>query len=285
MIRREIQLSENERLWLLVSQVDHARISGTLTQNLKEQCPQEVVEAITHHDDGWAEWEASPRINSEIGGPFSFLEMPLVESLPIWDNSIVAARKFGPLAGFIVAGHFYGLLGESDHAQEPAATAWLTAKRKVRTAWLDEWIRSNPANSLELAQQAQRQLAIADLFSLWLCCDTPLSAMSGGMLENSAMGLRLEKLWERYRISVIGAGRRHATPENTTEALAWVVAVDPFPFGTAPLSLSTTGKVVPVAEYDDWQDVEAASRPMELRWRLVPPDASGKLIDEAPTAG
>lgn len=285
MIRREIELSESERLWLLVSQVDHARISGILTQNLKVSYPIEVVEAITHHDDGWADWEASPKINPEVGGPFSFLEMPLVEALPIWDKSIAAARKFGPLAGFIVAGHFYGLLSEPDHAQEPAATAWLTAKRKVRTAWLDEWIRSNPANSLEQAQLAQRELATADMFSLWLCCDAPLAAASGGLLENSAMGLRLEKLWERYQFSVIGAGRRHATPENATEALAWVVAVDPYPFGTSPLSLSTTGKVVPVAEYDDWRDVEAVSRPMELRWRLVPPDASGKLTDEAPDAG
>lgn len=275
MIRREIQLSENEHLWLLVSQVDHARISGTLTRNLKDEFSQEVVEAITHHDDGWAEWEASPRINSDIGGPFSFLEMPLVEALPIWDRSIAAARKFGPLAGFIVAGHFYGLLSESDHAQEPAATAWLTAKRKVRTTWLDEWIRGNQSNSMEQAQQAQRQLALADLFSLWLCCDAPLAAASDGNLENSAMGLRLEKLWERYRFSVIGAGRRHATLDNTTEALAWVVAVDPYPFGTSPLTISTTGKVVPVGEYDDWQDVEAVSRPMELRWRLIPPNAAG----------
>lgn len=275
MIRREILLSENEHLWLLVSQVDHARISGTLTRNLKDGFSTEVVEAIAHHDDGWAEWEARPKINSEIGGPFSFLEMPLVEALPIWDQSIAAARRFGPLAGFIVAGHFYGLLGESDHAKEPAAVAWLTAKRKVRTAWLDEWIRGNQANSMEQAQQAQRQLALADLFSLWLCCDAPLAAAPNGMLENSAIGLRLEKLWERYRFSVIGAGRRHATLDNTTEALAWVVAVDPYPFGTSPLTISTTGKVVPVREYDDWQDVESASRPMELRWRLIPPDAVG----------
>lgn len=272
MIRREIQLSETEQLWLLVSQVEHARISGSLTRNLKEGYSTEVVEAITHHDDGWVEWEASPKINAEIGGPFSFLEMPLVESLPIWDQSIAVARKFGPLAGFIVAGHFYGLLNESEHAQEPAATAWLTAKRKVRTAWLDEWIRNNPANSLEQAQRAQRQLAIADLFSLWLCCDAPLAAASDGMLENSAMGLRLEKLWERYRFSVMGAGRRHATLEDTTEALAWVVAVDPYPFAMSPLSLSTMGKVVPVREYDDWRELEAVSRPMELRWRLMPAD-------------
>lgn len=272
MIRRELQLSESERLWLLVSQVDHARLSGAIARNLREQLPLEVIEAITHHDDGWAEWEAAPGINSECGGPFSFLEMPLEEALPIWDRSIAAARRFGPLAGFIVAGHFYGLLSESDHAQEPAATAWLAAKRKVRTAWLDEWIRADSQHSLEAAQHAQQQLAIADLFSLWLCCDAPLAADGEGMLEHSQMGLRLEKLWRQYRFSVIGAGRRHATPENPQEALAWVVAVEPFPFVDSPLSLSIVARVVPIREYDDWAEVEAASRPLELRWRLIPPD-------------
>ena len=86
-------------------------------------------------------------MNPEIGGPYSFLEMPLAESLTIWDGSIAAARKFGPLAGWIVAGHFYNLLADSDHANEPPAIAWLTAKRKVRTTWLDEWIRADPSHT------------------------------------------------------------------------------------------------------------------------------------------
>src|ERR1700754_3881963 len=133
MIRRDIQLAEDERLWLLISQVEHAHVSGELTRNLKEPFSHEVVEAITHHDDGWAGWEASPKLNPEIGGPYSFVEMPLPETLVIWDGSIAAARKFGPLAGFMVAGHFYNLLSGSEHAGQPAAIAWMAAKRKSRT--------------------------------------------------------------------------------------------------------------------------------------------------------
>ena len=81
MIRREIELSEGEKLWLLVSQVDHAHMSGELTRNDREEFSSEVVEAIKHHDDGWKTWESSPHINSAIGGPYSFLEMPLEVSL------------------------------------------------------------------------------------------------------------------------------------------------------------------------------------------------------------
>jgi hypothetical protein len=273
MIRREIELSEDERSWLLISQVEHARISGEITQHGSERFSHEVVEAITHHDDGWAEWEATPRINPAIGGPFSFLEMPLPESLVIWDNSIAFARNFGPLAGFIVAGHFYSLLSESDHRGEPGAVAWLAAKRKSRTAWLDEWVRLDPSHTLDAAKAAQAQLFTADLFSLWLCCDAPLGGDEPGVLEQSQMKLRAASLLKQYRFTSVGFGRRHATPDNPTEALAWVIAVDPYPFRMSPLSLSLPAQIAPAAAYTNWQELKTASRPIELRWRLMPPVA------------
>jgi hypothetical protein len=271
MIRREIEFAEGEKLWLLVSQVAHAHVSGQLTKHWKKSFLTEVVEAITHHDDGWSEWEAAPRLNPEIGAPYSFLEMPLAESLVIWDNSIATARKFGSLAGFIVAGHFYNVLSESDHAHEPAAIAWLAAKRKFRTAWLDEWLRANPTQSLDESKRAQQQLLIADLFSLWLCCDCPIGGEDASILEKSAMKLRTEKLLSQFHFSLVGFGRRHPTPENPLEALAWVISVDPYPFDTQPLSLSLISDAAPATRYANWQELKSMSRPMELRWRLMPP--------------
>jgi hypothetical protein len=273
MIRRGIALSERESVWLLISQVEHARISGELTQNSKEHFSPEVVQAITHHDDGWAEWETAPKLNPEIGGPYSFLEMPLAESLVIWDASIAAARKFGPLAGFIVAGHFYNLLSDSENAQQPAGIAWLAAKRKSRTVWLDEWVRENPSHTIEGAKRAQHTLLTADLFSLWLCCDAPIAGDDTGLLEQSPMRVRLQQLLGQVRFSLVGFGRRHATLENPMEALAWVIAVEPYPFQTSHLSLSITAVSAPVARYTTWYELMAASQPIELRWRLVPPGA------------
>jgi hypothetical protein len=271
MIRREIELEEGERLWLLISQVEHARISGELTRQLANAPSHEVVEAITHHDDGWAEWEVAPKLNPEIGAPYSFTEMPLTEALVIWDGSIAAARKFGPLAGFMVAGHFYSLLSNSEQAGQAAAVAWLAAKRKARTAWLDEWLRANPTHTLDQAKRAQHQLLMADLFSLWLCCDAPLAGDAATVQEDSPIKRRAATLMSEYQFSMIGSGRRHATPDNMTEALAWVIAVEPYAFAPSPLSLSLNAEFVPVAHYQRWQDLKVASRPMELRWRLMPP--------------
>jgi hypothetical protein len=259
MSRRDIEPPAGERSWQRGSPVAHAPISGEHPRHDKHGFAREVVEAVTHHDDGWSEWEAAPRLNPEVGGPYSFLEMPLAESLVIWDNSIAAARKFGPLAGFIVAGHFYNLLSESDHRGEPGAVAWLAAKRKARTAWLDEWVRITPANTLDEAKRAQQQLLIADLFSLWLCCDAPLAHDDVSILKQSQMKLRTEKLLGQYHFSTVGFGRRHATPDNPQEALAWVIAVEPYPFQSSPLSLALEAVIVPTARYANWPELKAAS--------------------------
>jgi len=274
MIRRELNFADGTDLWLLVSQVDHAHISGELARHWYPNFSADVVDAIRHHDDGWTAWEATPRLNPEIGAPYSFLEMPLAESLQIWDGSIAAARRFGPLASYIVAGHFYSLLSESDHAQEPMAVAWLTEKRKVRTAWLDEWVRSSQTHTLEYAKQAQQMLRLADLFSLWLCCDCPIGSDGTSILEASAMKLRTDALLGQMQLEVIGFGRRHATPENPREALAWVVAVTPFPFELPQLSLATKAIAAPVARYANWLELLDASQSIDLRWRLIPPPES-----------
>ena len=81
MIRRELKLNDSTAIWLLISQVEHARISGELVRNWREEFSSDVVDAIAHHDDGWEAWENEPKINPKIGGPYSFLEMPLAESL------------------------------------------------------------------------------------------------------------------------------------------------------------------------------------------------------------
>src|SRR3954465_7281882 len=230
MIRRELRLNDNAAIWLLVSQVEHARMSGELVRNWREEFSPDVVEAITHHDDGWAAWESEPKLNPALGAPYSFLEMPVAESLVIWDNSIASARQFGPLAGYIVAGHFYNLLSDSDHAKEPPAVAWLTAKRKVRTAWLDEWIRADKSHTLEYAKAAQQMLLTADLFNLWLCCDCPVDAKGGSILGDSAMKLRTESLLSQFRFrspecTIFESGSRHRVEE-----LSWIVPIEPFPF-------------------------------------------------------
>jgi Protein of unknown function (DUF3891) len=268
MIRREITSPDGTKLWLLISQVEHASMSGELARHWREPFIPDVIEAIAHHDDGWAAWEAEPKLNPEIGAPFSFLEMPLPAALVIWDHSITAAAKFGPLASHIVAGHFYNLLSDSEQAGDPLAVAWLTAKRKQRTAWLDSWMRAEPSHTLAQAKQAQSMLLLADLFSLWLCCDCPAGSSQETILGQSNMKLRTETLLSQFAFSVAEFKLRHSSESERISGLEWNVAVSPFPFTIGPLSLSARALAAPARRYATWDDLQAAGWPLELEWRL-----------------
>jgi hypothetical protein len=276
MIRREITSPDRTRLWLLISQVEHAHVSGELTRNWHEEFSPDVIEAVAHHDDGWAAWEAKPKLNPKIGAPFSFLEMPLPAALVIWDHSIEAVAKFGPLASYLVAGHFYKLLSDSDQANDPLAVAWLTAKRKLRTIWLDNWVRADPSHTLEYAKRSQHMLLVADLFSLWLCCDAPIGTGKETILGQSSMKLQTEVLFKQFHFAVPEFKALPAANDNQIAGLNWAVAVHPYPCKTAPLSLSARAIAAPAIPYDSWHELQAASWPVELEWQLV---------ERAPTAG
>ncbi len=113
MIRREIQFAVGVQQWLLISQIEHARLSGELAElclsrfggedTALDGVRHELLQAIIHHDDGWAGWEAAPRLDPKLGRPLSFLELPLAEALTVWSNSIEAAHAFGEFAAWVVA--------------------------------------------------------------------------------------------------------------------------------------------------------------------------------------
>lgn len=274
MIRREISSADGTKMWLLVSQVHHAQVSGELARYWHEQFSADVIEAITHHDDGWSNWEADPKLNPENGRPYSFLEMPLAEALEIWDRSIASARDFGPLGGYIVAGHFYNLLNDSDHASEGAAIAWLAAKRKVRTTWIDEWVRSDPSHTLDYAKRAQQLLPLADLFSLWLCCDCPLEEDQESILTQSPMKRRTDSLLGQYDFTVLECLVGKSQRSERITGIAWTVAVDPYPFRETLPTLTLKAIIAPARHYANWAELLESSGTVELQWQLVPSNAA-----------
>ena len=115
--------------------------------------------------------------------------------------------------------------------KDPLAIAWLTAKRKVRTAWLDEWIRADPTHTLDYAKRAQQMLLMADLFSLWLCCDCPVDGdqakhtwpIGDEAANGHAAAASFDFAVRDFMAGRIGRGTTALT------GLAWTVAVDPYP--------------------------------------------------------
>jgi hypothetical protein len=261
MIRRDSTLENGTRAWLLISQVEHARVSGELTRGWHEPFSHEVVEAIVHHDDGWAKWEAAPQLDPARGRPLSFLEMAIDDAIEIWNDSIATARRIGPLAGAIVAGHFLALASGSEQAVHPRAQEWLREMSGQRTAWLSEWCSDSSANTPAIADRGQQMLLTADLLSLWLCCDGPVTGSDPASVPNAEMQSRASTVLGKYQFVRQGILVRHCE-------IAWQGTLTPWPFAAAELNLESLALAVSAARYRSWQEILAAGRQVRLHWRL-----------------
>ena len=107
MIRRE----EKEG-WFLINQDDHAALSGKTMNywgNEAFESPDpkaEVLFAITEHDNGWKEWDSSPRLNSQTRYPMNFMEMDFPDQKTIWTRSFRRFSEDHPYASALIALHF-----------------------------------------------------------------------------------------------------------------------------------------------------------------------------------
>ncbi len=262
MIRRNITLDDGRPAWLLISQVEHARISGELTKAWAKPFSLEVIDAIMHHDDGWAAWEATPQFDTDRGRPLSFTELAVEDAIKVWDRSIASARRFGPLAGAIVAGHFTGLASGSEHATRTLVGEWIDQSNQQRLAWLKQWRELGEANTQQVADHAQQMLYTADLSSLWLCLNGPVSSGSDdAALSNSEMQSRSSSVlgkfsFDEYELSAFAS------------VILWRGTVTPWPFAAGELQLQSPALAVAAAKYDSWAEIAAVARPATLRWEL-----------------
>ncbi|WP_166820358.1 DUF3891 family protein [Thalassoroseus pseudoceratinae] len=94
MIRRECDSD-----WLLISQIDHARLAESLAVawgNAKvPRLPERanLIPAVRDHDEGWLDWEQAPTVDETIGRPLNFTEMPMAVSTRIWEKSIAICHS------------------------------------------------------------------------------------------------------------------------------------------------------------------------------------------------
>lgn len=85
--------------WLLISQVQHARLAADLARVWgNPRVPplpvaDQLVRAVRDHDNGWWSWEQAPEIDPAAGWPRSFTEMPMPVATRIWTASIESAAR------------------------------------------------------------------------------------------------------------------------------------------------------------------------------------------------
>jgi len=264
MIRRDAQSADGAPAWALISQIEHARISAQLAERCigrfriaeLSHVRREVLAAIRHHDDGWAEWERSPRIDLTLGRPLSFMELEVSEAIDIWTMSIAAAEDEGPLAAWMVAGHFARLLEKSEHARHSiSAAAWRAGVDQVRADALASWQALNPSvHTREAADEALQWLWTFDEVSLWFCCRCPADGQQRPVAAESSKVGRETPLEMTLTAPIAAYGLAVATPWR---------------FDVNSISLEAAAALVPARQYKTSDELLASSRPHTLRWRLV----------------
>ncbi|MEM6798037.1 MAG: DUF3891 family protein [Planctomycetota bacterium] len=256
MIRRDVPLGDTPTNWLLISQREHARLSHQLAAGWKVLLPtatnaarREFLAAVLHHDDGWIDWQAAPRLDPEHGRPYGFTEMPPADAQAIWTRSIDACEAIGPLAAWVVASHFIDLQSKQDDDFAQWAR-WLGEQDRRRVAWLNDWHGADPANTEAVARECLYLLQQFDWLSLWLCCRGPID--SRDRTETLELG-----------DAARGFGPYTFTPRGVA------IEVSPWPFSGGSLDLVANASRAAVGKYTSVADM--ATTPTRAAWRLAPP--------------
>ena len=270
MIRREIQFADGVPQWLLISQVEHARLSGGLAEKCLARfggadtaldgVRHELLQAIVHHDDGWTEWEAAPRLDPEQGRPLSFLELPLAEALAVWSGSIDAAHKCSEFAAWVVSGHFSALLATiGHHAKEPLARDWLRETAQERSQWFATWhARNESLHTAELAGEALKWLQLFDILSLWPCSQYPVQ---GEVVSECPDPFLNVDNWTLVR---------EIRPEfQVVDGKPGRIVFKPWPFEEQQIIARANAHLVPVHHYATSAELLSAYVPFVAEWVLT----------------
>ena len=259
MIRRNYTRDDGTSAWILISQIEHARVAGELATDWGSlqfdayPCPDVVLPTIFHHDDGWEEWEAHPTIDPSNGKPRAFTEMPNDVAHEIWRRSIAGVERWGPLAQYMVAEHFMHLRRGGDETDQADVQAFLSEFDTRCERWRSEFLRDSDFSEGSRAPQiATDYLQMFDLFSLYLCCTPPEQA---------------------YELEIPAAGKL------TVNIASVGVVVDPWPWKTPEKVISTAGAMVDVQRFSSNEQLwkEMANRRTTLTWKLSPrSESTGK---------
>ena len=283
MIRREIKDDLRPDQWLLVTQVAHAQLSHRLAEAWRgllggapDAVQSELLAAVLHHDDGWQDWGEAPGFDPDHARPYDFTEMPPASAQEIWSRSIDACRAIGPLAAWVVSGHFVALQSKHDD-DYPDWAPWIAAQDAQRGPWLETWLAQNAAHTRALADRCLFLLQTFDWLSLWLCCRASAGGDEGATLDLADA----DQSFGPFRFSV------DAAPPFKAEST--LVTVDPWPFVGDDLWLDVEALCAPADRYLHFGDLRRVAKPVPVAWTLhlrsfVKPRSLWSAADDDPRA-
>jgi hypothetical protein len=253
---------------VLIRQTDHAAVSGLFADHwgngtIPRPEPRDAVcIAARHHDDGWAIWENSPRIDPKTLRPYQFYALPVAEHAAFYRQGIESVSARDPYAGLLVLMHLSGLYNMRLHGTSgfgrPPTGAEMRGLHEILKGIkdLNDRLRAGlPGTRDEAADvarlnQAYKLLQVFDRLSLYLCVSPPKPGTLGPFAPDfDERGLRLT-------LRPLGGP---------------AIAVSPYPFDIDPLPVTIRATVVADRDYgsdDEFRATWAAAPATELAFAL-----------------
>jgi len=199
--------------WQVVMQTDHADLAAAFARAWATPLPPSLLIATERHDDGWAVWEQSPRVDGD-GKPVNFLEVDVRAHLAFYRAGIAAITEQDPDVGLLVSMHGAGIYRQR-YGLDPALG--LSRAAEVQDE-VDAFVAEQEAKFGGAPGERQADYELLQLFdrlSLYFC----MRDVEGGE-EAELQGYQLEPV------------------------APWHVRLAPYPFGGEPARFSLLRRVV-----------------------------------------
>ena len=162
--------------WQVVLQPEHAELSEEVARAWADRGPRHdsVVLAARRHDDGWATWERSPRVDAD-GKPVSFLDVHVPAHLAFYRAGIAAITDEDAYAGLLVSMHGAGIYRQRYGADPGLDLTRAPEAQALVDAFVDEQEEAYPGRMAEAGVDDALRLADYhrlqwyDRFSLVFC--------------------------------------------------------------------------------------------------------------------
>jgi hypothetical protein len=199
--------------WQVVLQTDHADLSAAFARAWAAEIDPSLVVAAERHDDGWAVWEQSPRVD-EDGKPVNFLEVDIRSHLAFYRAGIAAITEQDPDAGLLVSMHGAGIYRQR-YGLDPGLGLSRAAEAEEEVEAFVAEQEAKFGGSPSGRREDYELLQLFDRLSLYFC----LRDLEGG--ESAEL--------QGYTLGPVGP---------------WRVRLDPYPFAESPGSFSLVRRVI-----------------------------------------
>ena len=207
--------------FLLITQDDHARLSGDLARQIGNgpfPAPDNrVIEAIAMHDCGWPLHDEAPTLNTS-GLPLHVFETPIQISTRVWRESARLAADVDPYVALLVSLHVLNLSAQIQH-REPTPDEMYQHRHELFL------LNQFQQDEIELQDEMRQQIGMRSDIPLRLGLATGAAA-SDAAEANLICHYALLRLMDRLSLELC-----------CSESLPWKIdALPPAP-GSAPINI------------------------------------------------